>query len=149
MFGKKTNEDFHNYRIQVDPILANLETTLSRLSAKDNQIAGELTYAESNNNPLKPIGEVHLGEFQRYYQEVEGLRNEMSSLTPSANMLQFQAGYVKALDKCLESITYRVKTCEYIISGDLEEAEKALLRVKPLTDEFKRMEDQAINSMRR
>jgi hypothetical protein len=82
-----------------------------------------------------------------HHDEIETSRNEMDSLSPPSSLRVFQAIYVKALDKCLESVSYRIKACVYIVEGDEAEAEKALRQVKSLTDEFKRIEEEALKNM--
>jgi hypothetical protein len=57
--------------------------------------------------------------------------------------------YVQALVKCLESVSYRVKTCEYIAVGDEKAAGESLLKVKHMTAEFKQLENAALDELER
>ena len=135
------------YRLQIDPILEDLETSLHRLGDADMKIAGDLQHAEESGDSIMPVGVLYLEVFKTLRDRIEKSKNEMSSLSPPPSLRVFQAIYVKALDTCLESVSYRIEACEHIVKGDSAEAEKALRQVKPLTDEFKRIEEEALKNM--
>jgi hypothetical protein len=136
-----------DYRLHIDPILADLEASLDRLSDADMRITDELRLAEKNGKPIKPVGASYLDVFRRLRDKIESSRNEMSSLSPPPSLRVFQTIYVKAMDKCLESVSFRIKACVYIVEGDEAAAEKALRQMKSLTDEFKRIEEEALKNM--
>jgi hypothetical protein len=151
MFRKKSKsiEEFKKYKSLMESILVALENDLNLLQEADTQIASELMYAEKNDNPIKLIGESRLGEFQRFYEKIKVSRDRMTSFVTPLPLQQFQEMYVAALNTLLESVSYRVKTCEYIINDDGENAEKALLRVQPITNEFKSKESNALKELER
>ena len=134
-------------RLQIDPILADLEGSLSRLSDADTGLSEELQKAEKDGIPIRTVGASYLEVFRTLGDEIENCRNRMNGFVPPPSLRVYQMTYVRALDKCMQSVSFRIKSCEYIVEGDGAEAEKALRRAKSLTGEFIRIEEQAIKSM--
>lgn len=149
MFVRKSEntEGFIEYRSATDPIFTALENDLNQLQEADTQIAGELMYAEKKDNPTQPIGEAHLSEFRRFYDQISASHDQMASLFPPSSLVKFQELYLEAISTLLDSVSYRVQTCEFIISGDGENAEISLLQVQPTTNEFKRKENIALDEL--
>jgi hypothetical protein len=142
--GKGT---INEYRMQIDPILEDIEASLDQLSDADVKIAEDLQRAEKEDTPIRPVGGSYLVVFRKLRDEIENSRIQIASLSPPPSLRVFQAIYVKALDVCLESVSQRIKACVYIVEGDEADAEKALRQVHTLTEEFKRIEEEALKNM--
>jgi hypothetical protein len=137
----------NEYRRQIDPILEDLEASLDELSDADARIAAELQRAEKEDIPIRPIGGSYLVMFRKLHEEIENLRNQIAALAPPPSLKVFQTIYVRALDVCLESVSQRMKACVYIVEGNEAEAENALRQVHDLTEEFRRIEEEALKNM--
>jgi hypothetical protein len=137
----------NEYRRQIDPILADLEVSLDELSDADEQIAADLQGAEKDDTHIRPIGGSYLVVFRKLHEEIEDSRNQIAALSPPPSLKVFQTIYVRALDVCLESVSQRMKACVYIVEGDEADAETALRQVHSLTEEFKRIEEEALKNM--